>query len=436
MNRNCILYSSGNVRLNESLVTTLEPILVSRPSYDAVIDSFLGTPEVKVLVGVRRCGKSSLLALLANRLRGRGVPDRCIIQLRLDGYDVPLNPDAHWLDAKIRPLLADVAPDEMAYVLLDEVQEVDGWEDVVRRVNSLANVQVFITGSNARVLSGELATLLAGRYVEIPVYPLSFEEYLSFGKAFGRDVASKEALLADYVTFGGMPALFSHVHGDAAAYERVLSGIFDTVILKDVIERSHIKDVDLLEKVVRYVFSTSGNLFSTKRVVDALVSSGRRASQETIDNYLTALINAKVMAECEQRGLAGREVLRPQRKFYPVDNGLRNLTIGFNRTRDTGYQLEAVVFNELIRRGWKVGVGALTGGEVDFVATRRDERLYIQVCQSVLDEMTLAREVAPLEATRDSFPKLVLVADRWKTSMTSTGVHIVNLADWLLNERG
>ena len=412
----------------------MEPTLIPRPLYDKVIDSFVGTPEVKVLVGVRRCGKSSLLALLANRLRGRGVPDRCIVQLKLDGYDVPLNPDARWLDVQIRPRLADVAADETAYVLLDEVQEVAGWEDVVRRVNTLPNVQVFITGSNARVLSGELATLLAGRYVEIPVYPLGFEEYISFAKAFGWDVESSEGLLSDYVTFGGMPALFAYARGDVGAYERVLSGIFDTVILKDVVGRSHVKDVDLLEKVVRYVFSTSGNLFSTKRVVDALVSAGRKASQETVDNYLAALVNAKVMTACEQQGLAGKEVLRPQRKFYPMDNGLRNLTIGFNRTRDTGYQLEAVVFNELVRRGWKAGVGALTAGEVDFVATRRDERLYIQVCQSVLDETTFAREVAPLEAIQDSFPKVVLVADRWKTGVTSSGIRVVNLADWLLKE--
>ena len=412
----------------------MEPTLIPRPLYDKVIDSFVGTPEVKVLVGVRRCGKSSLLALLANRLRGRGVPDRCIVQLKLDGYDVPLNPDARWLDAQIRPRLADVAADETAYVLLDEVQEIAGWEDVVRRVNTLPNVQVFITGSNARVLSGELATLLAGRYVEIPVYPLGFEEYISFAKAFGWDVESSEGLLSDYVTFGGMPALFAYARGDVIAHERVLSGIFDTVILKDVVGRSHVKDVDLLEKVVRYVFSTSGNLFSTKRVVDALVSAGRKASQETVDNYLAALVNAKVMTACEQQGLAGKEVLRPQRKFYPMDNGLRNLTIGFNRTRDTGYQLGAVVFNELVRRGWKAGVGALTAGEVDFVATRRDERLYIQVCQSVLDETTFAREVAPLEAIQDSFPKVVLVPDRWKTGVTSSGIRVVNLADWLLKE--
>ena len=232
-----------------------------------------------------------------------------------------------------------------------------------------------------------------------------------------------------------MPALFSYARGEVASYERVLSGIFDTVILKDVVARSHVKDVDLLAKIVRYVFSTSGNLFSTKRVVDALVSSGRKVSQETVDNYLSALVDAKVMAECEQLGLAGKDVLRPQRKFYPVDNGLRNLTIGFNRTRDMGYQLEAVVFNELVRRGWRVNVGTLPSGEVDLVAERRDERIYIQVCQSVLDDTTFSREVAPLESVHDSFPKIVLVADRWKLGTTPSGVRIQNLMDWLLGEQ-
>ena len=412
----------------------MEPTLVARPLYDATIDSFIGTPEVKVLVGVRRCGKSSLLSLLARRLQKRGVDERHIVQLRLDGYDVPLNPDARWLDAQIRPRLVEVAADETVYVLLDEVQEVQGWEDVVRRVNSLPNTQVFITGSNARLLSGELATLLSGRYVEIPVYPLGFGEYLDFAGAFGWDSSSRESLLADYVAFGGMPALFSYARGDVAAYERVLSGIFDTVILKDVVARVHVKDVDLLAKIVRYVFSTSGNLFSTRSVVNVLASSGRKASQETVDNYLAALVDAKVMAECEQRGLAGKDVLRPQRKFYPVDNGLRNLTIGFNRTRDVGYQLEAVVFNELVRRGWEVNVGALSSGEVDFVAQRRDERVYIQVCQSVLDDATFNREVAPLEAVRNSFTKMVLVADAWRLGVTPRGIRVQNLADWLLGE--
>ncbi len=409
--------------------------LVARPLYDSTIDSFLGSPEVKVLVGVRRGGKSSLLRLLANRLHARGVPDSNIVHIRLDSYEVPLSPNVHWLDGQIRSKLDSSATNCTSYVLLDEVQEVDGWEDVVRRVNERPDTQVVITGSNSKVLSSELATLLSGRYVEIPVYPLGFAEYCDFAKAYGWQDVTPQALLPDYVAYGGMPALFSYGRGNVDAYERTLSGIFDTVILKDVVARGKVKDVDLLSKLVRYVFSTSGNLFSTRSVVDALSSSGRRASQETIDNYLALLEAAKILSGCEQTGIAGKSVLRPLRKFYPVDNGLRNLTIGFDRTRDTGFQLESVVFNELVRRGWTARVGSLPTGEVDFVASRRDERLYIQVCQSVLDDATFAREVTPLEAVPDSFPKLVLVADNWRLGNTSTGVRVSNLGNWLLEEQ-
>ena len=189
--------------------------------------------------------------------------------------------------------------------------------------------------------------------------------------------------------------------------------------------------MDLLSKLIRYVFSTSGNLFSTKRVVDALTSSGRRASQETIDNYLAALKTAKILEECEQVGIAGKSVLRPKRKFYAVDNGLRNLSIGFNKTRDVGFQLEAVVFNELVRRGWQVHVGCMPGKEVDFVASRNDQKVYLQVSQSVLDEGTYQREIAPLEAISDAFPKVLLVADHWRLGTTESGIEIKSVLDWL-----
>ena len=414
--------------------------LVARPAYDALLDAWRTTPEVKVLTGVRRCGKSSLLELFANRLVTEGLPIQNVIHLRLDGYDVPLEPDASWLMDMLSQRLDATNPSQATYVLLDEVQEVSGWEDVVRRLRNRPNTQVTITGSNARVLSGELATLLAGRYVELPVYPLSFAEYRSFAQAFGWETAGSEApanvLFQDYLAYGGMPALFAYPHGDERSYERVLSGIFDTVILKDVVARERIKDIELLERLVRYVFSTSGNLFSTKRVVDALTSAGRRASQETVDNYLRSLVSAKILMECEQWGLGGKEVLRPQRKYYPVDTGLRNLMAGFSRTRDLGFQLECVVHNELMRRGWRVGVGALRTGEVDFVAQQNDERLYLQVSLSVLDETTFQREVAPFEAISDAFPKVLLVADNWRLGTTENGVRVVNIADWLLGAEG
>lgn len=410
----------------------MDPSLVPRPDYDALLETYRQTPEIKVLTGVRRCGKSSLLALFSERLVAVGAPPENICHLRLDGYDVPLGVDAAWLMGQVSERLAASQASQTSYVLLDEVQEVPGWEDAVRRLRNRPNTQVTITGSNARVLSGELATLLAGRYIEIPVRPLGFSEYLAFAKAARWEASSRESLFADYLTWGGMPGLFAFERGDEDSYERLLSGIFDTVILKDVLERSAAQDPDLLDRLVRFTFSTSGSLFSTKRVVDALASSGRKASQQTVDNYIRAFENALVVEACGQTGIAGKEMLRPLRKFYPVDNGLRNLTTGFSRTRDLGFQLECVVYNELRRRGFKVNVGSLRAGEVDFVASKRDERLYVQVCQSVLDEGTYQRETAPLEAVGDSFPKLLLVGDRWRLGVTKSGVRIANVVDWLL----
>lgn len=409
----------------------MQSTLVSRPLYDATIDSLLGTPEIKVLVGVRRCGKSSLLELLSKRLESKGVNPANIVHLKLDGYNIPLNPDASWLHETIAAGLNAADASQTAYVLLDEVQEVEHWEDVVRRVNTRPDTRVFITGSNAKVLSGELATLLSGRYVEIPVFPLSFSEYATFAKARSWPIATDDELFQRYLTYGGMPALFERPYDDFDSMQKALSAIFDSIILKDIVAREGIQDVDLLSKLIRYVFSTSGNLFSTKRVVDALTSSGRRASQETIDNYLAALKTAKVLSECEQVGIAGKSVLRPKRKFYAVDNGLRNLSIGFNKTRDVGFQLEAVVYNELVRRGWQVNVGCMPGKEVDFVASQNDQKVYVQVSQSVLDEGTYQREIAPLEAISDAFPKVLLVADRWRLGTTVSGIVIESVLDWL-----
>lgn len=409
--------------------------LVPRPAYDALLDAYAQTPEIKVLTGIRRCGKSSLISLFSQKLLANGIPPENVCHIKLDGYGIPLNADATWLMEATSRRLDQAQPNQIAYVLLDEVQEVPHWEDVVRRLRNRPNTQVTITGSNARVLSGELATLLAGRYIEIPVRPLSFSEYLAFAESARWPTESKDALFIDYLTWGGMPGLFSFARGDEESYERLLSGIFDTVILKDVLERSRVQDPDLLDRLVRFVFSTSGNLFSTKRVVDALAGSGRKVSQQTVDNYLRALKNALILEACEQVGISGKEVLRPLRKFYPADNGLRNLTIGFSRTRDIGFQLENVVYNELRRRGFDVNVGSLRSGEVDFVAFRREERLYIQVCQSVLDEGTYLRETAPLEAVENSFPKMVIVGDRWRVGTTDKGICITNIVDWLLERQ-
>ena len=406
--------------------------LVERPLYDNVIDGFLDSPEIKVLIGVRRCGKSSLLVLLKQRLLKNGVPKNNIINLKLDSYDVPLNPDAEWLNSQISGKLSASDKSVPAYVLIDEVQEVKGWEKVVRKVNSLANTSVFITGSNSRVLSGDLATLLAGRYIEIPVHPLNFSEYADFCNACTWNTSDNDALFNDFLTYGGMPGLFCHKQHDEDAFLKVLSSITDTVVLKDVIARHNIQDPELLNRIIRYVFSTSGNLLVTKKIVDTLSAAGRKSSQETIDNYLKALISSKILVQCSQAGVAGKEILRQKKKFYVVDNGLRNMSIGFNRTRDLGFQFEGLIHNELKTRGWKLeSLRNRFEEEIDFLATRAGEKMYVQASLTVLDEKTFEREIHPLQGVNDSFFKFIVVKDKNRCGTTEDGIRIMNILDWL-----
>ena len=228
-----------------------------------------------------------------------------------------------------------------------------------------------------------------------------------------------------------MPGLFALRELTQEGTARELSAIMDTVVLNDVARRLNLRDVALLQRLIAYLFSTSGNLFSTNKVVGALTNMGRRTSSETIDNYINALEQAFIVREASQTGLQGKTVLAPLRKFYPVDLGLRNLATRF-RAGDTGFQLENLVFNELIRRGYYIEVGALRTGEVDFVATRADERLYVQVTETMLGEKTRERELTPLLAVRDAFPKMVLTLDRLGLGVTEEGIRVANTIDWVL----
>lgn len=408
---------------------------IHRPVYERMLRKHLGTPDIKVLKGVRRCGKSTLLAMLATSLGEGGVPAGNVFYRRMDQFGVPLNPTAEWLESELVQAMR-AAEHGTFYVLLDEIQDVEGWERVVRRLHTEPGVDVFVTGSNAHVLSSDLSTLLGGRYVELDIYPLSFNEYRAFAEQARCEETSLDRLFARYLTYGGMPGLFELPEWSRDEVSRMLQTVYETVILNDVAMHERINDLDLLGKLVRYTFMTSGSLFSTKNIVNVLRDNGRKTSSETVDNYLAALVNALILHECEQTGLAGRQVLRPLRKYYPVDTGLRNLMAGFS-PRDLGAQLECAVHNELLRRGWQVTVGSLPNeGEVDFVARRDADRVYIQVTESLEDEKTFERELAPYATIADSFPKLVLTLGAYRTGTTETGVRIVNVVDWLMGEDG
>ena len=402
-----------------------------RPRYQALLERYRDTEFIKVLKGIRRCGKSTLLDLFADGLRAQGVSERNLFRKRFDEFGLPIDLNAEDLQQEISEALTLADSAQTFYVFLDEVQMVPGWERVVRGLHTRSGVDVYLTGSNAYLLSSELATLLAGRYVELDVYPLSFGEYLLFCAQSGRAASGRDELLSEYLRYGGMPSLFALKDPLEEDIARELSGIYNTVILNDVAQRFQIRDYALLEKLVTYVFSTSGNLFSVKSIVNYLRSSGVKASYETIDGYLYALEQALILHGVMQDGLQGKELLRPQRKFYPVDTGLRNLAIGF-AMRDMGFQLENAVFVELLRRGYRVSVGVVGAAEVDFVARRRDERLYVQVSDALTAETTLERELSALRAVHDAYPKYLVTTDRLHVGTTEDGIRIVNVADWLL----
>lgn len=418
-------------------------MLIRRPHYEQLIMRFFKTPSlIKVLTGIRRCGKSSLLRLVAQEASRCGIPANNIMILKMDNLDgdlgnalgsAPFYPTAEWLAERIDAMLAQADPRHLSYLFLDEIQDVPGWERVVRRLQAKGDIDIYLTGSNAYMLSSELSTLLSGRYVEITVNPLSYGEYLGFMHHYGIGIGSAREPFDGYLMFGGMPGQFDLRERNHETMTRLLQGVFDSVLLNDVAKRTHVSDIDLLEKLVTYLFSSSGNLFSTKKIVDTLTSSGRKTAQRTIDGYLEALKNALIVREVPQSGVKGKELLNPKRKFYPTDLGLRNLAAGFP-TGDIGFQLENVVCNELVKRQFDVSVGSLPdGSEIDFVARRSTgEQHYYQVTQSLLDEGVYERELAPLRKIGDSFPKTVLTLDGFRTGFTEDGIRIVGLIDWLL----
>lgn len=408
-------------------------MLVRRPYYEQAVMRYFETPLIKVLTGVRRCGKSSILKLVAREALRRGADERNVITLRMDEYGIQLRPTADWLSEAIDKQLKLSKTNQMVHLFLDEVQDIPGWERVIRQLQTRNDLDIYLTGSNAYMLSTELSTMLAGRYVEIPINPLSFGEYLNFKHQHGIGIGTTNDSFAEYLRFGGMPGQFDFSERNHETMLAYLKGVFDSVLLNDVAKRTQVSDIDLLEKLVAYLFGTSGNLFSTKKIADTLTSKGRKTAHRTIDSYIDALKKALILREALQFGLKGKEILSPKRKFYAVDTGLRNYAAGFP-TEDIGFQLENVVCNELIKRGHSVSVGTFNDGrEIDFVAQNGiGERHYFQVTQSLIDDEVYERELAPLRAARDSFPKTVLTLDGFRTGITKEGIRIIALTDWLL----
>ena len=401
--------------------------MIVRERYMRIIRDFIDKPVVKVITGMRRSGKSALLELTRGELISRGVDKNNIIFMNFESLRYEALKDYKALYAEVMRR-AEMAEGRV-YILLDEIQEVDAWEQVINSFRVDLDCDIYVTGSNAKLLSGELATLLAGRYVEIRVYPLDFHEFLDFAaQNEGEAKLSRSEQFADFLRFGGLPGIHL-MKWDEERLTQYLHDIYNSVLLKDVIARNKIRDTALLESIILYLMDNVGNTFSSKTISDFLKSQGRKLSTETVYNYLKALENAFLIHKAVRFDIKGKRLLETQEKYYLSDLGLRHAVMGY-RDNDIAGILENTVYLELLRRGYTVRIGKQGVAEVDFVAERADERIYIQVCYVLTPENT-DREFAPLEEIQDNYEKVVISTDTL-LRINRGGIKQKNIIDFLM----
>ena len=405
--------------------------MIERTEYLARLNSWRNEKVIKIITGLRRVGKSTLLKQYQTLLLNEGINKDRIISINLEELE-----NEEFLDYRIlyKHITGRLSDNEMTYIFLDEIQLVDDFQKAVDSLYVKDNVDIYITGSNAYLLSGELATLLTGRYVEIPMFPLSFRDFYSLN---GQD--DKDAALREYMRYGGLPYLsvMSRTEEKAEAY---LEGIYNTVIVKDIEERSSrkkdesrkITDITLLKTISKYLASVIGSTISIKGITDYLISSGRKVSYNTIDDYVYSLVEAFVFYPVERFDIVGKQILKNNQKFYIIDLALRN-HIRPRKKYDLGFSLENIVYFELLRRGYKVYVGKFRELEVDFVAMKQGIVTYYQVSADLTAEETFFREMKPLKSIKDNYRKIILTLDKFSVG-NYEGIEVINIIDWLSQE--
>ena len=396
--------------------------MIIRPQYLEQLRTYRNVPLVKILAGIRRCGKSTILDMLRDDLKQSGIAADYILCMRYTSEDFDHGMTTQDMYNGIK---AQMTAPGRYYLLLDEVQEVDGWEKAVNSLLEGADTDIYVTGSNSRLMASEISTYLTGRYVSIPVYTLSFSEYLSFKRG---DPRSSRELFNEYLRLGGFPVVALGKFDDRTAYQ-IVEGIYTSVITSDIARRHHFTNYDLFNRVVKYIVENVGKTFSANAIAKFLKSEGRSLSVDTVYNYLSWLEKAFVIYRCPRYDLQGKSVLKTQEKFYLADSSLKYCIMGFN-PKSIAALLENIVYFELRRRGYDVYIGKNETKEIDFVATRRDERLYVQVCRRLPEESD--REIANLLEIRDHYPKYVVTLDELATGNVD-GVKIMHLADFLLS---
>lgn len=398
--------------------------MIIRPDYIQAITPFIDQPLVKILAGVRRCGKSTIFEMLVEEFRKRGIPDDHIILKRYTEMDIPEDISATDM---YKELLEHIQGKGRCYLLLDEIQEVKGWERCVNSLLEGQDVDIYVTGSNSKLMSSELSTYLTGRFVSIPVYTLSFKEYLTFKS---RDSRSEKELLEDYIRFGGFPIIALGNYDEQSAYQ-IVNGIYHTVISRDIVKRHRINRQDLFDRVVKYIIENMGKTFSANSISKFLKSEHRSVSVESIYNYLRWLEQAFIIYPCHRYDIQGKSILKTQEKYYLSDVTLKYSLLGYNRKMLDG-ALENIVFLEMKRRGYDVYIGKNGTKEIDFIGERRDEKVYVQVCVQLPENSD--REIGNLMEIPDHYPKYVVTTNNMDVGIEN-GIRIVHLSDFLLTDR-
>ena len=399
--------------------------MIQRVEYLEELKRWKDKDLIKVVTGIRRCGKSTLFELFINYLKENGINDEQIIHINLENADYAFNSYKELYDFVNKKIILS----KKYYVFLDEVQNVPEFQKAVDGLYIKKNVDLYITGSNAYLLSGELATLLSGRYIEIKMLPLSFKEYIT---AFNDN--NYQQLFLNYMQNGGMPGNISILNSNPNDIDKYLDGIFSTIVYKDIMARNNIKDKILLESILKFIFDSVGSPISTKKISDTLTSKGISISNHTVENYISAFLESFLIYKAERFDVKGKNLLARDYKYYVVDTGLRSYLLGKKANSDMGHILENIVYLELLRRGYKVYVGKVDELEIDFVAENRNGLKYFQVALSVRDERVLERELKSLQKTGDYYPKYLLTLDM-DLETDYDGITKINVIDWLINDK-
>ena len=396
---------------------------IERRDYLDKLIAFKDKKLIKVITGIRRCGKSTIMEIFRDWLLNNGVSPEQILYLNFEDYDNIELRSPLALHQYIKPLILS---DKPTYIFFDEIQHVKGFPDIINSINLKPNVDLYVTGSNAYMLSNEIATLLSGRYVEIAMLPLSFKEYVE--GCGGSD--NLEKAYTNYITQSSFPyTLALDRPKDITDY---LNGVYNTVVMKDIISRKKIQDVMMLESVIRFVADNIGNMLSTKRIADIMTADGRKIDQKTVEKYLTSLCETFFVYEAKRYNVKGKQLLKTLGKYYLVDVGLRRMLLG-GRSFDAGRLLENVVYLELLRRQKSVYIGKIDNLEVDFVAIDENDIVYYQVAATVRDEATLKRELSSLQQINDQYPKYILTLDE-DPEADYDGIKRINALKWLMGE--